>query len=113
MRRLLSETQAGPVKGEWRPVEEALARHGRHTTFNTDQDAQFTSAAFTDLLHYHGIQTSMDGKICWRDRISVERLWRSPKYEEVYLHAYASVSAATAGIARYFAPYNSRRPTPA
>ncbi|MBK6304755.1 MAG: IS3 family transposase [Gemmatimonadetes bacterium] len=91
-------------------VEEALARHGRPAIFNTDQGAQFTSAAFTGLLHDHGIQISMDGKGCWRDNIFVERLWRSLKYEEVYLHAYASVSAATAGIDRYFRLYNSRRP---
>ena len=91
-------------------VEEALARHGRPAIFNTDQGAQFTSAAFTGLLHDHGIQISMDGTGCWRDNIFVERLWRSLKYEEVYLHAYASVSAATAGIDRYFRLYNSRRP---
>ena len=63
-------------------VEEALARHGRPAIFNTDQGAQFTSAAFTGLLHDHGIQISMDGKGCWRGNIFVERLWRSLKYEE-------------------------------
>lgn len=91
-------------------VEEALARYGRPVIFNTDQGAQFTSADFTGLLQAHGIQISMDGKGCWRDNIFVERLWRSLKYEEVYLHAYDSVSAATAGIGRYFSLYNSRRP---
>lgn len=91
-------------------VEEALARYGTPDIFNTDQGAQFTSDAFTGLLAGHGIQISMDGKGCWRDNIFVERLWRSLKYEEVYLHAYPSVSAATAGIARYFTLYNSRRP---
>ena len=91
-------------------VEEALARYGRPAIFNTDQGAQFTSAAFTGLLLDHGIQISMDGKGCWRDNVFVERLWRSLKYEEVYLQAYDSVSAATAGIGRYFTLYNSRRP---
>ncbi len=83
-------------------VEEALARYGRPAIFTTDHRAQFTSAAFTGLLHDHRIQISMDGKGCWRNDIFVERLWRSLKYEEVYLHDYSSVSAATAGIGRYF-----------
>jgi len=91
-------------------VEEALARYGRPAIFNTDQGAQFTSADFTGLLTRHGIDISMDGKGCWRDNIFVERLWRTLKYEEVYLHAYDTVSAATAGIDRYLTLYNSRRP---
>jgi putative transposase len=91
-------------------VTEALARYGRPEIFNTDQGVQFTSAAFTGLLQDHGIEVSMDGKGCWRDNIFVERLWRSLKYEEVYLHAYDSVSAARAGLARYFQIYNSERP---
>ena len=91
-------------------VEEAIARYGRPELFNTDQGAQFTSAAFTGLLLDHGIRISMDGRGCWRDNIFVERLWRSLKYEEVYLHAYDSVSAATAGIGRYVTLYNTRRP---
>lgn len=91
-------------------VEEALARYGRPEIFNTDQGAQFTSADFTGLLTQHGIQISMDGKGCWRDNIFIERLWRTLKYEEVYLHAYDTVSAATAGLDRYLTLYNSRRP---
>ena len=91
-------------------VEEALARYGRPEIFNTDQGAQFTSDAFTAVLHEHGIAISMDEKGCWRDNIFVERLWRSIKYEEVYLHAYASVSEARAGIARYLTQYNTARP---
>ncbi len=91
-------------------LDEAIARYGRPTIMNTDQGAQFTSAAFTGRLLDHGIRISMDGRGCWRDNIFVERLWRSLKYEEVYLHGYDSVSAATAGIARYFTLYNSRRP---
>jgi putative transposase len=91
-------------------VEEALARHGRPEVFNTDQGSQFTSAAFTGLLLGHGITISMDGRGAWRDNVFVERLWRSVKYEEVYLHAYDSVSAARAGLTRYLTFYNSRRP---
>ena len=91
-------------------VEEAIAKYGRPEIFNTDQGAQFTSAAFTGLLASHGIQISMDGHGCWRDNIFIERLWRSLKYEEVYLHAYDAVSAAITGIDRYLMLYNSRRP---
>jgi putative transposase len=91
-------------------VEEAIAKYGCPEIFNTDQGAQFTSAAFTGLLQDQRIAISMDGKGCWRDNIFVERLWRSIKYEEVYLHAYASVSDARAGIARYFTRYNTERP---
>lgn len=91
-------------------VTEALARCGRPQIFNTDQGVQFTSAAFTGLLQDHAIAISMDGKGCWKDNIFVERLWRSIKYEEVYLHAYASVSEAKAGIGRYLTQYNGSRP---
>ena len=91
-------------------VEEAIAKYGKPDIFNTDQGSQFTSRAFTGLLHGHGIRISMDGKGCWRDNVFVERLWRSIKYEEVYLHAYASVSEAKAGIGRYLRQYNSARP---
>lgn len=91
-------------------VREALARHGRPAIFNTDQGAQFTGADFTGLLQEHGVAISMDGKGCWKDNIFVERLWRSIKYEEVYLHAYASVSEAKAGIGRYLTQYNTARP---
>jgi putative transposase len=91
-------------------LEEALARHGCPEIFNTDQGSQFTSAEFTDVLHKRGIRISMDGKGAWRDNVFVERLWRSVKYEEVYLRAYDSVSEARAGLARYLAFYNARRP---
>ena len=91
-------------------VEEAIARFGHPEIFNTDQGAQFTSVAFTRLLRDEGIRLSMDGKGCWRDNIFVERLWRSLKYEEVYLHRYDTVSAATAGISAYLTLYNTRRP---
>ena len=75
-------------------VEEAIAKYGRPEIFNTDQGSQFTSSAFTGLLLEHGIRISMDGKGCWRDNVFIERVWRSIKYEEVYLHAYETVSAA-------------------
>lgn len=90
-------------------VEEAIARYGCPEIFNTDQGSQFTSADFTGMLTAHGIRISMDGQGCWRDNIFVERLWRTIKYEEVYLHAYATVSDARAGLARYFTLYNTRR----
>src|SRR5271170_2230942 len=91
-------------------VEEALARHGRPKIFNTDQGSQFTSAAFTGLLADNGIQISMDGKGSWRDNVFVERLWRSVKYEEVYLRAYDSVAHARASLGRYLDFYNRKRP---
>lgn len=91
-------------------VREAISRYGTPEIFNTDQGSQFTSADFTSLLKDHGIRISMDGKGCWRDNVFVERLWRSVKYEEVYLYAYDSVGQAKAGLAKYFALYNTRRP---
>jgi len=91
-------------------VEEALARHGRPEIFNTDQGSQFTSEAFTGLLLNRGIAISMDGKGSWRDNVFVERLWRSVKYEEVYLRAYDTVGEARASIGRYFDFYNRKRP---
>ncbi len=91
-------------------LEEALARHARPEIFNTDQGSQFTGAAFTGVLAKHEIKISMDGKGAWRDNVFVERLWKSVKYEEVYLHAYDSVSAAREGIGRYLDLYNRRRP---
>lgn len=91
-------------------VREAIHRYGVPEIFNTDQGSQFTSADFTTLLKERSIRISMDGKGCWRDNVFVERLWRSVKYEEVYLYAYDSVSQAKAGLAKYFALYNTRRP---
>lgn len=91
-------------------LEDALARHGKPEIFNTDQGSQFTGAAFTGVLSNHGIAISMDGKGAWRDNVFVERLWRSVKYEEVYLRAYDSVSEARASLGRYLDFYNRRRP---
>ena len=83
---------------------------GTPEIFNTDQGAQFTAEAFTDVLHEHGVKISMDGKGRYIDNIFIERLWRSVKYEEVYLHAYESVTEARTGLGRYFAFYNLDRP---
>jgi putative transposase len=91
--------------------EDALACHGKPEIFNTDQGSQFTGAAFTGVLIKNGIAISMDGKGAWRDNIFVERLWRSIKYEEVYLRGYDSVSEACASIGQYLTFYNGRRPT--
>jgi putative transposase len=91
-------------------VEAALTHFGKPEIMNTDQGSQFTSRAFTDWLKAQGIRISMDGRGAWRDNIFIERLWRSVKYEEVYLYAYDSVTAARAGLNRYFQFYNSRRP---
>ena len=91
-------------------LEEALARHGRPEIFNTDQGSQFTGEAFTGVLTRNGIAISMDGKGAWRDNVFVERLWRSVKYEEVYLRAYDTVAEARASIGRYLSFYNTRRP---
>jgi putative transposase len=91
-------------------VEEALERNGAPDIFNTDQGSQFTSEIFTGLLKGHGIRISMDGKGSWRDNVFIERLWRSVKYEEVYLRAYESVSEARVGLGLYFEFYNTRRP---
>jgi putative transposase len=91
-------------------VQEALHRYGTPDIFNTDQGSQFTSLEFTQLLKDNGIAISMDGRGCWRDNVCVERLWKSIKYEEVYLHAYETMSMARSGIGRYPDFYNSRRP---
>ena len=91
-------------------VQEAMARYGRPDIFNTDQGSQFTSTEFTGLLKDNDIRISMDGKGCWRDNVFVERLWKSVKYEEVYLKAYDSVADAKASLGGYLSFYNIRRP---
>ena len=91
-------------------LQDALAKYGKPEISNTDQGSQFTGAAFTDVLADNGIAISMDGKGAWRDNVFVERLWRSVKYEEVYLKAYDSVSEARISIGRYLDFYNCRRP---
>jgi len=91
-------------------LEDALGRFGKPEIFNSDQGSQFTSIDFTKVLLTEEIKISMDGKGAWRDNVFVERLWKSIKYEEVYLRAYETVSQARASIGRYLDFYNGRRP---
>lgn len=91
-------------------LEEALATYGKPDIFNSDQGSQFTSHDFTEVLLERKIKISMDGKGAWRDNVFVERLWRSVKYEEVYLKAYDSVREARASIGKYLGFYNQKRP---
>ena len=91
-------------------LEEALAKHGKPDIFNTDQGSQFTCPAFIDVLTKHDVKISMDGKGAWRDNVFIERLWRSVKYEEVYLRAYDTVSEARERLGKYLDWYNRRRP---
>jgi putative transposase len=111
-RRVLSWRLSITMEAAFRveTLEDALARHGKPEIFNTDQGSQFTGSAFTGLLADHGIAISMDGKGAWRDNVFVERLWRSIKYEEVYLRAYETVGEARSSIGRYLDFYNGRRP---
>jgi putative transposase len=91
-------------------IEQALAQYGTPEIVNTDQGSQFTAEEFTRVVLEAGCRLSMDGRGAWRDNVFVERLWRSVKYERVYLKAYDSVSAAKADIADYFIWYNTQRP---
>ena len=111
-RRVLSHRVSITMEAEFcvEALKEALAKHGAPEIFNTDQGSQFTGNDFTSVLLDAKIAISMDGKGSWRDNVFVERLWRSVKYEEVYLKAYDSVSEARASIGRYLAFYNERRP---
>ena len=90
-------------------LEEALGK-GKPDIFNTDQGAQFTSEAFTGLLEQHGVKVSMDGKGSYNDNLFIERLWRTVKYEEVYLKAYRDGTEARIGLGNYFRFYNTERP---
>ena len=111
-RRVLSHRVSITMEADFcvEALEEALAKHGRPEIFNTDQGSQFTSEAFTGVLVANEIAISMDGKGAWRDNVFVERIWKSVKYEEVYLHAYDSVGEARASIGRYLDFYNRLRP---
>ncbi len=91
-------------------LEEALAKHGTPDIFNSDQGSQFTSFAFTNVLRDNGIRISMDGRGRWLDNVFIERLWRSLKYENVYLNAYENGSEARMGIGRWIDFYNQTRP---
>jgi putative transposase len=90
-------------------LEEAIAKYGSPDIFNTDQGSQFTAEAFTNTLHSNGIAISMDGKGRWMDNVFIERLWKSVKYEDIYLKAYASMTEVKNGLARYFKFYNEKR----
>ena len=90
-------------------LEEAIHRFGKPDIFNTDQGCQYTSEGFTRMLKEHDIRISMDGKGAWRDNVFVERLWRSVKYEEVYLKAYESMADARQSLRDYFEFYNQSR----
>jgi len=91
-------------------VQEAINSFGAPEIFNTDQGCQFTNLDFTGTLKNNNIQISMDGKGCWRDNVFVERLWRSVKYEEVYLYAYDCMNDAKRSLEKYFRLYNQDRP---
>ena len=107
-----ADQTGGRRNGRQFPVCGAGRRDSARTAeiFNTDQGSQFTSTEFLKVLVAHEIKISMDGKGAWRDNVFVERLWRTIKYEEVYLRAYASLSEARVGISRYLTYYNGRRP---
>jgi putative transposase len=111
-RRVLAHRVSITMEAEFcvEALREAAARWGSPEIVNTDQGSQFSSAEFVAEVKRIGAQQSMDGRGCWRDNVFVERLWRSVKYEEVYLKAYDSVSAARLGLANYLDFYNTRRP---
>jgi putative transposase len=90
-------------------LEEAIARYGCPEIFNTDQGSQFTSESFTDVLHTKNITISMDGKGRWMDNVFIERIWRSVKYEDIYLKAYGSMNELKKGLSVYFKFYNEKR----
>ncbi len=111
-RRVLSFRTSNTLTAEFcvEALTEALAQHGPPEIFNSDQGAQFTTHEFTRVLKQQDIRISMDGRGRWIDNVFIERLWRSVKYEEVYLNAYTSIAEANRHIASYFAFYNSLRP---
>ncbi len=111
-RRVLSHRVSITMEADFcvEALNEAVARYGTPEIVNTDQGSQFSSAAFVKAVVDSGARQSMDGRGCWRDNVFVERLWRSIKYEEVYLKAYETVSAARTGIGQYLTFYNTRRP---
>lgn len=110
-RRVLSWRVSNTLDPEFciEALEEALQRFGAPEIFNTDQGSQFTCEAFTDVLKDHDIAISMDGKGRWMDNVFVERLWRSVKYEDIYLRAYETPTELRAGLTRYFTFYNTKR----
>jgi len=111
-RRILTHKVAVTLEAchAWEIIDEAFARYGTPEIVNVDQGSQFTADDFTQAVLDRGCKLSMDGRGSWRDNVFVERIWRSVKYERVYLKAYDSVSAARADIAEYVAWYNTARP---
>ena len=111
-RRVLAHRVAITMEADFcvEALREAAARWGAPEIVNTDQGSQFSGEDFVEAVKACGARQSMDGKGCWRDNVFVERLWRSVKYEEIYLKAYDSVSAARQSLAAYFDFYNARRP---
>ena len=90
-------------------LEEAITRYGCPEIFNTDQGSQFTAESFTECLRSRNIAISMDGKGRWMDNVFIERLWKSVKYEDIYLKAYGSMAEVKKGLGAYFTFYNERR----
>jgi len=111
-RRVLSWRVSVTMDGEFimDALEEAIEKYGCPAIMNTDQGSQYTSERFIQALKERDIQISMDGKGAWRDNIFVERLWRSVKYEDIYLHAYETPREVKQGLKRYFQFYNTDRP---
>jgi len=111
-RRVLSYRISPSLESDFciEALKEALRKHPKPQIFNSDQGSQFTSKEFTKVLVDHGIQISMDGKGRWRDNVFIERLWRSVKYEEVYLKAYENRKQAERSITEYLRFYNTKRP---
>ena len=111
-RRVLAWRLSNTMEAEFcvETLEDALAKHPKPGIFNSDQGSQFTGTAFTDVLINNEIKISMDGRGAWRDNVFVERLWRTVKYEEVFLRAYDDVPEARASLGRYIEFYNGRRP---
>lgn len=111
-RRVLAWRLSNTLTTDFRldAVREAIHRHGCPKIFNSNQGCQFTRSEFTGMLKAHGIRISMDGKGSWQDNVFVERLWKTVKYEEVYLKAYDSVGDVKANLATYLRLYNERWP---
>jgi len=111
-RRVLSWRVSNSMEADFciEALEEALAKHGRPEVFNTDQGSQFTSPCFTGILATNGIKISMDGRGRWMDNVFIERLWRSLKYECIYLYAFETGGELRAGVSTWLGHYNSHRP---
>ncbi len=111
-RRVLSWRLSNTLSADFcvEALEDALRKYGQPEIFNTDQGSQFTSNEFTDVLKTAGVKISMDGKGAWRDNVFIERLWRSVKYEDIYLHGYETMAEVRKGLKKYFGFYNSIRP---